>query len=437
MKGKALTTLAAVLIILAIAITVVFYDDLIYFINGSMDRKICNPDYSKNKVAVIITKDGIYDNEEINLQVSKYFDSVKKDLNIDNAGLKKFSGKTISELDQFVDGIYLNNNVVYVILLGDDMPTVISETKRVVSYNNETGGAVYNITDSMGRDELVEAPPGSYREGTYYGPAGQIYQKLECVGRDCDYDACSDLAISSILPPLHYLDDEKVAFVLNILKTYTGYHNNFKSLSAGYQRSLLHIRDFSNTNPLKAMGYDMPKIVVLNNESERVWEEAEKKHIVLSYDVHGQTGIVGIGLSNETIESIGKKYPLETELNIGKKYPDQQDLLLLLQSEKMYTTLDEWLNFSKEYGVPSLFVDAFACQFIELEDSSLNHCCWPQVYMESGVWAYYTFGGNEGRYGEIELMQRGFSRETTIGLAIRKFVISQEFIFGDILAHMK
>src|SRR4030043_166766 len=43
----------------------------------------CEPDINKNKVAVVVVRQGIYDNDRINSQVSKYYDSVKKDLGID------------------------------------------------------------------------------------------------------------------------------------------------------------------------------------------------------------------------------------------------------------------------------------------------------------------------------------------------------------------
>jgi hypothetical protein len=56
--------------------------------------------------------------------------------------------------------------------------------------------------------------------------------------------------------------------------------------------------------------------------------------------------------------------------------------------------------------------------------------------MESGVWAYYGFGGGEIET-KIPRIQEAFSNEKSIGLAIRKNMIDQVYIFGDILAHMK
>ena len=61
----------------------------------------CEPNKEKNKVAVIIAKNGIYDTDAINSQILEYYNAVKKDLNIENTGLKRFEGKKISELDKF------------------------------------------------------------------------------------------------------------------------------------------------------------------------------------------------------------------------------------------------------------------------------------------------------------------------------------------------
>ena len=66
----------------------------------------CEPEPEKNKVAVVIAKDGIYDTGIMNSQISAYYEAVKKDLNIENVGLKKFDGETISELDKFAEELY-------------------------------------------------------------------------------------------------------------------------------------------------------------------------------------------------------------------------------------------------------------------------------------------------------------------------------------------
>ena len=79
----------------------------------------CKPEQEKNKVTVVIVKDGIYDTGIISSQISAYYEAVNKDLNIENVGIKKFDGETINELDNFVEELYLRENVAYIVLIGD------------------------------------------------------------------------------------------------------------------------------------------------------------------------------------------------------------------------------------------------------------------------------------------------------------------------------
>ncbi len=75
----------------------------------------CEPEPDKNKVAVVIAKDGIYDTNTISSQILEYHEAVKKDLDIENIGIKKFDGTTISELDKFIDELYLRENIAYIV----------------------------------------------------------------------------------------------------------------------------------------------------------------------------------------------------------------------------------------------------------------------------------------------------------------------------------
>jgi hypothetical protein len=421
MKKKFLIIIATVLILLAVG-AIVFYDDLISIIQYG---RVCLPNPLKGKVAVIIVKDGIYDNEKISSHVSEYFDSVKKDLGIEAAGLKKFDGTTMDDLDMFVDGLYTKDDVGYIILLGDDFPANYTSD----SFENDN---IFYLANS----------------------------KLECANGDCNMawpPGCKDIAISFILPPLIYPPNTdsatlKTDFVVKVLEIYTGYHNNFDAIISRYQRSLLYIRDptrlvgsdylrqdpktrinLSVAYEMQKLGYDMPAVFILNNESGRIWEEAKKKHMVLYANVHGQTGVLGLGLGNETLESVGRIFSSENH----PYNATDEDLHNMLKSYNTYTTLDRWLNFSKEYGLPALFVDSDACERTTLEDENIGqtayHCCWPQIFMESGVWAYFTAYYN----GDVIGVQKRFSDEKTIGLAVRRSWMQYSFIFGDILAHMK
>jgi hypothetical protein len=386
-----------------------------------MYQKICMPNPSNDKVAVIIAKDGIYDNQEISLQVSKYFDSVKKDLNIDNAGLQKFGGKTFHELDLFVDELYSKHNVGYIIFVGDDLPILLEQTTEIV--NESSDSITYRLTDSRGRDEIMEISRNMtfwMKEGTATILAGDGYktlgQQLGCINGDCDLNDCKDVGISFILPPLLYSNDEKVNFVSNVLTTYTNYHENFAEVSKKYQKSLLYAVDYSlikgqeylGQHKETGMGYNLPLTIVFNNESRKMMDELEKKHIVLSFYVHG----------TETIQQL--------ILRASDFKPEFESI--------NPSTSEGWMNLSEKYGTPTLFIEALSCGHELLRYNEEKHCCWPQIYMESGVWAYYGFSGviDQGLR-----MDKRISTDKTIGLAIRRGVIADTLVFGDILAHMR
>jgi len=328
----------------------------------------CKPNEEKNKVVVVIAKDGIFDSDKINSQILKYYEAVKTDLNIDNAGLKKFAGTTLGKLETFIEDIYLNDNVGYVILIGDDLPVA-----NVTKANMENLAA--------------------------------IHEKLECVKKDCwecidkehCFSACKDVAISYILPPMLYSNSEKADFILKILETYTNYHKDFENYISKYQKSVLHVGDPEGFTENPLLGYDLPVAAVQNTDYKKVTNEFKKKYLILHIGGHGATTALGLGLTN-----------------------------------KQYPSLEDYLNFAKENGVPALFVDSGACQAVTLKDfeTNLKHCCWPQIFMESGVWAYYAESGSYG-------LLKSLSNEETIGLAIRKNIERQNFVFGDILAHMK
>ncbi|MFH0829975.1 MAG: hypothetical protein V1887_02320 [Candidatus Aenigmatarchaeota archaeon] len=394
MKRRSKIILAAVAASLAFCV-IAFSDEIRYLTNSINANAICFPDSSKDKISFIIAENGTYDNEKVSLQISKYFDSVKKDLSIDNAGIKKFPGKTVDELDKFVDDLYLNDDVGYIILLGDNLP-------------------VANVTENDATNQAA------------------IYEKLSCVNGDClvrkergdsptvtgqeAYYRCHDVAISYILPPIPYSDSEKIDFVLKILETYTDYHNNFATHIGKYQKSMLHIADpyfvgdclkSSIDNPI--LRYDLPVITISGTEREKVFDELKNKYLILHYGIHGSTWILQLtnGCSNESIQP--------------------QTL-----------RLSEYSNFTKEYGTPALFVAPGACEAMTIRDDldpwelskypERRHCCWPQIFMESGAWAYYYMPHGRGNT---------FLYEKTIGLAIRKSNVEQFFIFGDILAHMR
>ena len=398
-----------------------------WFLTGALG--FCFPDMGKDKVVVIVAKGGIYDTEDVAARVSEYYASVKKDLYIDNTGLKKFDGKTTGELDSFIDGLYVNDGVGYVILLGDDLPIIKEYTVKVISVNTTIGPpggmATCLSNDSVDGVVVVEVSADVCSPGKFASLTNGVEENFSCIGGSCrvvtkscesepcpigggsgGYYRCRDVAISYIIPPLLYSGSEKVDFVLKVLSTYTGYHNNFADYASKYQKSILHI-SLAETKPVDGgggpldpgkvmLGYDLPVVTLLHTEGDKISNELKDKHILLFLGVHGapESLLFGIGIPNQgSISS------------------------------------DEYSSFAKENGLPALFVHAGSCNSLVLGKDDLRHCCWPQVFMESGVWAYYSFGYGQG-------MATKFMHEKTIGLAVRKSAPTQVFIFGDILAHM-
>ncbi|GEM_PF-6179075 len=339
----------------------------------------CEPLKDKNKVAVVFAKNGIYDTETAHSYILKYYDSVKSDLNLDNAGLQKFDGETMDGFEAFIDSLYLNDDVGYIVLLGDGLP-VANFPIELAKDGFVPSGVTYDYANLYAISEKLEYVNKSDRECTPQG---------ECV------ENCKDLAISLIMPPDLYSDEEKAAFTLKILETYADYHNNFAARIAEYQDSALVIYDSTIYTDDRSSGYDIPMRIVNNQDAARIASELKSKHKVVVLRVHGSADSVGMGIGN------------------------------------FGTTEQEYLNFAKENGLPFLFVDSTACQSFALKMENATHCCWPQIFLESGVWAYYLI------YPESNEVKKNFPHGETLGMALRKYPAKQSFIFGDILAHMK
>jgi hypothetical protein len=155
----------------------------------------------------------------------------------------------------------------------------------------------------------------------------------------------------------------------------------------------------------------MTVVNVYNNEYSRVLEEMKEKHRILYLRVHGNPANVGMGL-------YGPRQVQSMPPDGGAPYT---------------TTLEDYSQFVDEYGTPALFVDSGACYSISIKDfgmTGFSPCCWPQVYMDSGVWVYYSV--SNGFDVEKDISDGGM-----IGLALRKNVVSQFFVYGDILAHVR
>jgi hypothetical protein len=354
----------------------------------------------------------------------EYYSSVKKDLNIENAGLKKFGGKTMDELDKFVDGLYLDDDIAYIVLIGEDLP---------VADINET-----NLTNLRAmNDKLACVNKDCFRE--------------ECANNGCTtaiQKTCHDVAFSYILPPVLYSDNEKVDFVLKVLETYTDYHTNFLAHISEYQKSILYVSypfDLPEFNEIviqqptyrpteDVLGYGFPVTRLLNIEFDKINDELKKKNIVFYYSTHGSPTGAGIGINNEPYSELKEYASLDYSALVEQSGLTQNYTKLEEYWSLMHTTLEEYSNFTNQNGLPALFVDGHACGFNILEQENVRYCCWPQIYMESGVWAYLLI--IEPGYESFKTREN-FGNGGTLGLASRKEILLNNIVFGDILAHIK
>lgn len=305
-------------------------------------------------------------------------------MKIQNIGITKFDGTTIEELDRTIDDLYINQDVAYVILVGDDLPVARS-----------------------GRESFATLLA--------------INERLELVGRDFRFsetgqsNMCRDLGISYILPPLRFENNEKIAFIKNVLEKYVAYHANPEYYFSQYRKALLSVQwDQRATDlglgtalePFLDYSYVVPKVIVSNANHQEVQSRFREKFLFLRYDVHGSRDLIGLGLNYQNLPA--------------------DDYFAYL------TTLEEYSSFVEEFGQLSLFVDAGACQASSIEFEDRRFCCWPQIMLQSGVWAYYEL---TGVVGARSIIKDFTGSGIPLGLAIRRNHHDQNIIFGDILAH--
>jgi len=350
-------------------------------------RCISNPD--KDKFTVIIAKGGIYDTDSTRQKLGAFLDSVKSDVGVENIGISYFEGSTIAELDGFIETLYRTKDVGYLIVIGGELDLMQKGNSALEALGTDLSlvGKEWNLP----RDE----------NGV----------------RGIDPDArCREVAVSWVLPPAAYTEAEKAAFIGNVFDTYTGYHLNRGGVLSNFKDHYLQVQwenghaelgmNLSTVEP----GYAMDRVFVWNSEYGRVGSELGKKPYLLFYNVHGSPNMIGLGLN-----------------------PNNESRT----SSAVYTTLEEFSQFAKENGAPALLVQPASCGSMVSqygEGRKMGHCCWPQIMLESGVWAYYSLGGGGD---EMARAERAFSASPFFGYAIRNSPMGQYIFFGDITAHFR
>ena len=353
---------------------------------GKESRCRCIAAQEKSRLTVIIHEDGSLDTERIRQRTDLFLESVEDDLGIENIGISYFKGESIADLDSFIEDLFYDKDVGYVIVVGDELDLLRGGRMpwlEALDYDLSLVGKDWNL------------PDGSINLDAF----------------------CREVAVSWILPPVQHSDGRKVDFVARVLENYIRYHSNQDGVVDQYQDDYLHIQ-WKNGHPHlgsdlspKERGYSRDRVLVLNHEHDSVERELNERHYLLSYHVHGSRSAVGIGLN-----------------------PNDE----AQEYRAVYTTIAEFARFVDHLGdPPALLVQASSCQSMIGQGVFLFgdvDCCWPQAMLEAGVWAYYSIGGGGGRIFGLE---EPLSAERFFGYAIRNTPTGQYIIFGDITAHFR
>ncbi|PIN98608.1 MAG: hypothetical protein COT90_03445, partial [Candidatus Diapherotrites archaeon CG10_big_fil_rev_8_21_14_0_10_31_34] len=142
---------------------------------------VCSPPEEKNKLAVIIKQNGIYDNQALINSINNFIESVELDTGI-SGSLHKFGGSSFEELDSFTENLYNNSNVAYMILIGNDLPIFESDglqlkgTQELGTVNSiiENGLGCYNVAISYILPPLHN--PQNCKKGETNCVEGQLYK---------------------------------------------------------------------------------------------------------------------------------------------------------------------------------------------------------------------------------------------------------------------
>jgi len=330
-------------------------------LSGCMRRSYVNWEYfkideSKNKLAVIIKNGGIYDTPEITSRLEDFLESVKNDLGVENIGICYTNASSLDELDQFIEKLYHEKDMGYAILIGRDLP----------------------ITESSLLDELPyieEKEPSSlpFPHPRYY----------------------YDIAISWLIAPASYSDEEKISFMSKVISAYIYYHNNAKEVLEQFNDSCLYISYYSSFLDLH---YDLEMIKLRYNEGFKIEKELKRKHKALFISTHGIDNLIEMSVANYSGDN--------------------------------FFSAEEYVKFVEENGLPALFVEEYHCG---------NR--WVTQHIGCGVWALFStdWGIIEER-GDFPpcgggLLRRGLTEEPFLGYIIRHHVMGV-LVYGDITAHM-
>jgi hypothetical protein len=176
----------------------------------------------EGKLAVIVKKDGVFDDINIKYQLDEFLISVKNDIDLDNVGVQYFNGDSIDDLDSFIESLYYHDDVRYAIMVGRNLAWENQDGWKTI--DDTVQGAFWHINDKL---YFLEAREPDNRGKPHGSPE------------------IKDIAISWIIEPdicyphkpQNEIDEIKKEIILNIISTYTSYHNNPDETLNSYKKS--------------------------------------------------------------------------------------------------------------------------------------------------------------------------------------------------------
>jgi len=258
--------------------------------------------------------------------------------------------------------------------------------------------------------------------GFMIGEELAIAGKEYIIGDKVNPDAsCHDLAISWILPSLLHNSDQRNIFVNNVLQQYIDYHYNNNYILNQFSNYRLNIQWNNNLSTtigsnlqIKEWGYRILESVnIFNDNYEEVRNYLLSSPYLLTYNVHGNYNVLGIGLINSALSNL---------------------------YSNVYTTRREFKSFFYDSNnlIPALIVQKSACggSLVNYDSQyTMEECCWPQEMIRSGIWSYFSISGAGYDINNMESKVEQSLFNGFIGEAIRQNPIGQFIAFGDITAH--
>ncbi len=348
----------------------------------------CTFDEKRNKVAIIIKKGGIADITSLETTMKNYFGAVKKHLNIEDAGVRKFSGSRLDELDVFVEDLVKNENVGYIIMVGNDLPI--------------------NWKDNYyGTSVMRSGFPFAFLENLTYVGRG-------LPDSSSPPNLCLDVAISVVPTPEYVSQEEINRFLENVFANFAEYHTNPEKTFNTFGKNILYIGwddnldqfgyDLSVEDPQKDVGtsinrYFYPLNFLRNSQKEQLTEAYAKKKLFLMYYVHGAPNELGLGLSP--------------------------------RFNGLWTSNEDIISLYEKVGKTQLFVDVrTACNNDAVSMTRDSLCCWPQTWLKTGAWAVTQIFTDSYEKN----FHQNWYREKVLGKALKRTYSGDPLIYGDILA---